>query len=76
MQRRFAIVVVLGIDLGVVGQQQFHHVFAPFPHRQIQRRLIIFVLGIDLGLTGKEQFDHARVATNRRNMQGRPAIGI
>ena len=55
---------VLGIDIGLIGQQQFRHVLAAIPRRLVQRRLAGVVLGIDIGLVGQQQFRHVLVATN------------
>ena len=75
MQRRPA-VVVLGIDLGLVGQQQFRHVLVAPQRRQVQRRPAVVVLGIDLGLVGQQQFRHVLVALNRRPVQRRHAVVV
>ena len=54
--------LVLGIDIGPVGQQQFRHVLVALKRRLVQRRLAVVVLGIDVGLVGQQQFRHVLVA--------------
>ncbi len=74
VQRRIAL-VVLGIDIGFVGQQQFRHVVVAIS-RRVQRRHAGAVLGIDLGFVGQQQFRHVLVAANRREVQRRLALVV
>jgi len=44
-----------GVDVGVISQQQFHHVFVAGAGSQMKRRPAKVVLGVNLRLVGQEQ---------------------
>ena len=48
--------VVPGIDIGLVGQQQFYNPRVALRYRAVQRREALVVLGIDISLVGQERF--------------------
>ena len=71
--QRCLAVAILGIDIRIVGEQQFHHLFVTILRCQIQRCLAVISLGIDIGLVRHQQLCHIFVSADGRIVQRRPA---
>jgi hypothetical protein len=64
-QRRVAI-GVLGVHIGVRGEQGPHHLQVAISRSIYQRRIAIGVLGVHISFCGEQSLQHFQVAKHRR----------
>ena len=70
--------VSLGVDIGIVGQQQFLNVNVPFAKigYKVQWRPAVPVHGIHVSFVSQQQLRHVLVAANRKMQRVSPSLRL